>query len=89
MSLRQAYRDLLLFSLFVGLIFSCILSIVYFIIYREMRFLVLGFGLGVLGTLEGIARFVTLVEFWRAIWDSWHKRREKRNGSEEASYNNS
>jgi len=50
-----------------------------------MQFLVLGFVLGVLGTLEGLARFVTFVEFWRAIWDSWHKRGEKRKGS----YNNS
>ena len=55
-----------------------------------MRFLVLGLGLGVLGTFEGVARFVFLVEFWRAIWDSWHKRREKKKkSSEKASYNNS
>lgn len=44
----------------------------------------LGFLLGVAGTLEALARFVAIVDFWRAILDSWHKPQAARKHSEKA-----
>lgn len=67
MGLRQAYRDLILFSLFLGLIFTFIWTLYYYLIYRETSHLIIAFVTGLLLTLAGIARLVFVAEFWRAI----------------------
>jgi hypothetical protein len=46
---------------------------------------VLSLVFSVLFMLEGIARFVAFVEFWRAIQASWSNRREKRKRTEKDS----
>ena len=79
MSLRRAYRDLILFSLFLGLVSTFVWTLYYYLVYREAFYLILAFVTGLLSTLTGIARFVFIVEFWRAIVESWRKRKRKEN----------
>lgn len=79
MRLRRAYRDLILFSLFLGLISTFVWTLYYYLVYREAFYLMLAFVTGLLSTLTGIARFVFIVEFWRAIVESWRKRKRKEN----------
>jgi len=78
-SLRRAYRDLILFSLFLGLISTFVWTLYYYLVYREAFYFILAFVTGLLSTLTGIARFVFIVEFWRAIVESWRKRKRKEN----------
>jgi len=77
--LRRAYRDLILFSLFLGLIFTFMWTLYYYVVYRETFYLIIAFVTGLLFTLAGIARFVFVVEFWRAIVESWRKQKRKEN----------
>ena len=70
MSLRGAYGDLIVLSLFIGLIFTSVWTLYYYVVYCETFYLVIAFVTGLLFTLAGIARFVFVVEFWRAIVES-------------------
>jgi len=76
-SLRQAYLDLILLSLFFGLIGAFVLTLYIYLIYGETFHAMLAFVMGILSVLTGIAEFVFPVEFWRAIWKSWTKRKRR------------
>jgi len=77
LSLSRAYRDFILFSLFLGLIITFAWMLYFYWLYRETFYLVYAFVFGLLSMLVGIARFVFVVEFWRALVESWRKRRRK------------
>jgi len=77
MSLRQVYRDVILFSLFVGLIFTFALSLyLYVFVERETSYVIVTFASGLAVTLIGIGRAVFVIELWRAILEAWRKRSE-------------
>jgi len=76
-SLRQAYRDLILFSLFFGLIWAFVLALYIYLVSGETFHAMLALVMGILSVLAGIAEFVFRVEFWRAIWKSWTKRKRR------------
>jgi len=71
-SLRGAYRDLIVFPLFLGLIFTSMWTPYYYVAYRETFYLMIAFVTRLLFMLAGVARFVFVVE-------SWRKRRRKEN----------
>jgi len=75
MSLRQAYRDLIYLSLFLGLIFTFVWTLYSYLVYRETFCVIIAFVSGLCSTLMGVARFVFIVEFWRAMVESWRKRK--------------
>ena len=77
MSLRQVYRDLILLSLFAGLIWTCVMTLYLYLTTGEIFCAMMSLITGLLGTLAGIAEFVYRVEFWRAIFESWRNRKRK------------
>jgi len=58
MSLRQAYRDLIYLSLFLGLILTFVWTLYDYLVYRETFHVILAFVSGLASTLVRVARFV-------------------------------
>jgi len=75
--LRRAYRDLILFSLFIGSIGTVVIPLYIYLVTGEIFWAMMALINGLLGTLGGIAEFVFRVEFWRAIFESWQNRKRK------------
>jgi len=78
-SLRQAYRDLILFSLFIGSIGTFLIVLYCYLVTHKIFYAVMTLISGLIGTLAGVAEFVFRVEFWRAIFESWRNRKRKDN----------
>jgi len=82
MSLDRLVRDLAILSLFLGLVFGCLLSIIFYINTKDVNYAVLGLGLGILAGLVGIARYIYWREVIQPILDVWRGRRPSKKGLE-------
>ena len=58
MSLDRLVRDLAVLSLFLGLVFGCLLSVVVYVNAKDVNYAVLAFVFGVLAGLVGIAKYI-------------------------------
>jgi len=62
-SLNRFLKDLAILSLFLGLVFACLFSIFFYIQTKDTNYAILGFVLGVLAGLLGIAHYI----YWREV----------------------
>ena len=62
-------------SLFLGLVLACLLSIFFYIQTKDVNYAILGFVLGVLAGLLGIAHYIYWREVLEPIFDVWRGRR--------------
>ena len=76
LSLRQVYRDVILFFLFLGSIFTCVVTFYFYVVSREPFYVMMAFASGIAFILIGVSRFVFMVEFWRTIMKYWRKKEE-------------
>jgi len=74
-SLDRFVRDLATLSVFLGLALGCVLSLILYTKTKDPNLAVLGFVLGVLAGLVGIAQYIYWREVLRPILDVWHGRR--------------
>ena len=75
MSLDRFVRDLAILSLFLGLVFACLLSILFYFKTKDVNYAVLGFVLGILAGLLGVAQYIYFREVLEPILDVWRGRR--------------
>jgi len=75
MSLDRFLRDLAVLSLFLGLVFGCVLSVILYTQTKDVNYAVLGFVLGVLAGLMGVAQYIYWREVLQPILDVWRGRR--------------
>ena len=62
-------------SLFFGLIFTFVLTLYFYVVYRETFYVLMAFVSGLALSLMGVAKYVFIVEFWGTIIEYWRKRR--------------
>jgi len=76
---------MILFSLFLGSIFTCVVTLYFYVVSREPFYAMMAFTSGIGFILIGVSRFVFVVEFWRAIVKYWRRRRSFKSSREESS----
>jgi len=79
-SLDRFLKDLAILSLFLGLVSACLLSVIFYINTRDVNYAVLGFVLGILAGLVGIAKYIYWREVLEPILDVWRGRRPSKEG---------
>lgn len=62
-------------SLFFGLIFTFVLTLYFYVVYRETFYVLAAFVSGLALSLMGVAKYVFIVEYWRTIIEYWRKRK--------------
>ena len=89
-SLRRYRKDIGLLTILVGMIVIASLSLFYYIVTRQLVYVLFSVLFGLMIVIEGLVGyrfdvFSTKYEFWRTVFKYWNRKKTKQSDSSESS----